>query len=412
MRWITGAITLFAPVALAASGEARAAEESFTYAGALERAARVAPDIAVARAGEAVAGTGIAIAGVLPNPSVSAGTTTQTAKLSLGLSVPLVVLGQRGAAIEAGSAELATTRVETEMVMSDVRAGAAHAFVALWRAQTDAAERDRAAAIARRLEDAVAGRVELGAAANVDGLRARAERLRADAEAKQAAQLVAAAGSDLSRWLGVPDDAPLRADGEPEVPSPPPPLHDLRARVVESPAVRRERADARAANARADRERALVRPTISVDLGLDAWDPTLCPGPPCNNPPINYRGALSVEVPILNQRGPYIQRELASASEARTREAAERARLTSGLTTAYRTFEAWTASAGALGESVVPAADAAAAATEESYALGRATLVAILDAEKARIEARLSWLEARARQADAWIEVEHALGTP
>ena len=65
--------------------------------------------------GEAVARAEVGIAGVLPNPSVSAGTSTQTAKLSLGVSVPLVVLGQRGAAIEAGRAELATTRVETEV---------------------------------------------------------------------------------------------------------------------------------------------------------------------------------------------------------------------------------------------------------------------------------------------------------
>ncbi len=400
-------------LALLATREAHAADVSITYAQALDRAAHLAPDIAVARTGEAVARAGIGIARTLPNPSVTAGSSTQTARLSVGVSVPLLVLGQRGAAIDAGRAELETARVETEMAAVDVRASVAHAFVALWRAQETATERDRAAAISRRLEEAVTGRVDLGAAASLDELRAHAELLRAAADAEQATQLVAAAGSDLSRWLGLADDVEPRALGEPAVPAAVPLLSDLRARVEESPAVRRERADAAAAEARANRERAFVRPALTVDLGVDAWDFSLCPGvASCDNPPINYRGALTIELPLLNQRGSYIDREVAEAAAARSREIAQRARLGSALTAAYRTFEAWTASARALSEGVVPAADAAAAATEESYALGRATLVMVLDAERAGIDARLALLEAHAQRADAWIEVEHAMGIP
>jgi cobalt-zinc-cadmium efflux system outer membrane protein len=405
--------TAAAALALLATGEVRAADVSITYAQALDRAAHVAPDIAVARTGEAIARAGIGIARTLPNPSLTAGSSTQTARLSVGVSVPLLILGQRGAAADAGRAELETARVETEIAAVDVRAGVAHAFVALWRAQETAAERARAAAISRRLEEAVTGRVDLGAAASVDQLRAHAELLRAAADAEQATQLVAAAGSDLSRWLGLDDDVEPRALGEPAIPAEVPLLAELRARVDESPAVRRERADAAAAEARANRERAFVRPALTVDLGVDAWDFSLCPGVgTCDNPPINYRGALTFEVPLLNQRGSYIDREFASAAAARSREIAQRARLGSALTAAYRTFEAWTASMRALREGVVPAADAAAAATEDSYALGRATLVMVLDAERAGIDARLALLEAHAQRADAWIEVEHAMGIP
>jgi cobalt-zinc-cadmium efflux system outer membrane protein len=405
--------TAAAALALLATGEVRAADVSITYAQALDRAAHVAPDIAVARTGEAIARAGIGIARALPNPSLTAGSSTQTARLSVGVSVPLLILGQRGAAADAGRAELETARVETEIAAVDVRAGVAHAFVALWRAQETAAERARAAAISRRLEEAVTGRVDLGAAASVDELRAHAELLRAAADAEQATQLVAAAGSDLSRWLGLDDDVEPRALGEPAIPAEVPLLAELRARIDESPAVRRERADAAAAEARANRERAFARPALTVDLGVDAWDFSLCPGVgTCDNPPINYRGALTVELPLLNQRGSYIEREVASAAAARSREIAQRARLGSVLTAAYRTFEAWTASVRALREGVVPAADAAAAAAEESYALGRATLVMVLDAERAGIDARLALLEAHAQRADAWIEVEHAMGIP
>ncbi|MGH7269763.1 MAG: TolC family protein, partial [Polyangiaceae bacterium] len=209
----------------------------------------------------------------------------------------------------------------------------------------------------------------------------------------------------------VQGDAELRAQGPPDLPSPAPTLAELRARVDDGPAVQRDRAQARAAEARADYERALVRPALTMDVGFDAWDPTLCPGTAtCSNPPVNYRGVLSVDVPILNQRGPYIDREMAGAASARARASADGEILEAALTAAYRTFEAWTASASALREGVVPAAEAAASATEESYSLGRATLVAVLDAERSRIDAKLSLIDARAQQADAWVEVEHAAG--
>jgi cobalt-zinc-cadmium efflux system outer membrane protein len=407
MRRVAAVAMLFV---LSAARAAPAAEISVTYAQALGRAARLAPDIAVARTAEAVAQADTRIAGLLPNPTLSAGTTTQTARLSVGVAVPLLILGQRGAAVEAARAELATTRVETDIARADVRAFAAHAFVVLWRAQAIAFERGRAAAIAGRLEEAVRGRVEVGAAATVDGLRAHAERLRAEADAQQSSQLQIAAADDLARWIAFPAAA-LHAEGDPAVPALLVPLADLRARLEDNPVLQRERAAAHAAEMRADRERAFVRPILSVDLGLDAWDHTLCPGDtPCGNPPINYRGGLAVELPLLNARGPYVDRELSVATVARTKESAERVRLTAALTTAYTICEAWSVSARTLGEGVVPAADAAAAAMEESFALGRAPLFAVLDAEKAGIDARLSLLEARAQQADAWIEVEHAVG--
>ena len=397
-------------LALFVAGPASADEISLTYAQALERAARLAPDIAVARAAENVAIAEAGIAGLWPNPSLSAATSTQTAKLSVGVSVPLLLLGQRGAAIAAGQADVATTRLDTQMATADVRAEVAHAFVGLWRAQATALERARAATVSRRLEEAVRGRVELGAAPDVDGLRARAELLRADSEAQQTAQLVGAAASGLARWLAL-DTRAIRAEGDPTVPGALAPLEDLRARLEQSPVLRRERAAAHAAEMRAERERALARPVINADFGFDAWDPTLCAGSaPCDNPPVNYRGGLSLEVPILHQRGPYVDRERALAAAARAREGAERARLLAALTTEYRICEAWSASARTLADGVVPAADAAASATEESYQLGRAPLIAVLEAEKARIDARLALLDARSQQADAWIEVERATG--
>ena len=124
----------------------------------------------------------------------------------------------------------------------------------------------------------------------------------------------------------------------------------------------------------------------------------------------NYHGQIGIEVPLFNQRGPLIEREVRSAAVARLRARSETAIRMSDLTVGYETFVALTHRLKALEEGVVPSADAAARATEESYRLGRATLVTVLDSERALIDARLTSLETKAARANAWIDVQRAVG--
>lgn len=383
---------------------ARADETSLTLAQAIDLAHRNAPDLFVAKENEVVAAHGIGVAGIYPNPTLSVGTSTKTAKVSGTLSVPLVILGQIGASKDAARAEYTTVTIESEIVWTEVRASTAHAFVDLWRAERIADARDLASKLADKLDEAVAGRVETGASPPIEGLRAHAERLSVDAASVEATQMIGAARSGLGRWIGVPTGVGLHTVGDLVTPNAPPTLTTLLARLDGNPQVRRESADAAAAEARADRERAYVRPAMFVELGFDYGDPTL--------DGTNYRGLLGIEVPLFNFRGPLIDREKAAADLARARENSVRARLTAELTTAFLTFEAATSREKALDEAVVPAAKAAADAIEESYTLGRAALVAVLDAERARLDAIVSLVEARVARANAWIEVERLVGAP
>jgi outer membrane protein TolC len=373
-----------------------------TYEQCLARASRAAPSLAVARSQEAVAASEIGMAGVYPNPVFFAGTSTQTARLSLGASIPLSVLGQRGAAQAASRAELETTRIETQVSENDVRAAAAHSFVALWFAERTARARTNARDVGRQIEAAVQARVELGAAPQLDGMRVHAEQLRAEADAAEAERLVDAAAVGLGRWLAMPSATQLRTAGDPVVPERLPPLAQATSSVDAAPSIRREQADAHAADLRAARERAWVRPMMSLDFGVDAYDPTL--------PATNYRVQLGIEVPLFNQRGPNIEREQRAAAVARNRALAEQGRMTAEMTAAYRSFEAIDARRQALASGVVPAAESAAKATRESYELGRATLEAVLNSERSRIDANLTLLEATAARAHAWIDYLHATG--
>ena len=373
-----------------------------TYGQVLELAARVSPGGLVARAEEAVVGSEVRIAGMYPNPTLVGGTSTQAARVSLGVSVPLNVMGQRGAAIRASQAEVAVARVSTRVTQAEVRAAAAHAFVGLWLAERTASARADAESLVVRVDQAVSARVEVGGVPEVEAIRSRALRLRAHADAVEAAQLVAAAAADLGRWIGLADASQMRPGGDPAVPEQAPALRNLLEQVENSPSVVREQAGARAALARADRERTLARPTLALEVGVDAMDPTL--------PGTNYRAQVGVELPLVNQRGGYVEREERSATASELRARYQASALHADLVVAYRTFEAATARRDTLEQAGVPAARAAARATEESYSLGRASLEAVLESSRSLLDIELALIEARAARANAWIDVERALG--
>ena len=388
---------------LAATASSAFADTPVTYAHALALSRELAPLTTVARTNEAVAEADSRIPGIYPNPSVQAGTNTlNAARLTLGVSVPLVVLGQRAAALRAGQAGLAVAKLDTRITLAEVRAATGHAFVALWLAERTAHARGDAAQLAQKLEEVARGRVELGSAPELDGLRAHAERLRAEMAARSANALVDAAAAELAVWVGTSINEPLRASGDPEVPARLPELGQLSQISAQTPSIQRALAEASAGEARAASERAQVRPAMILDLGAELYDPT--------QSGVNYKAALAVEVPLFNQRGPLIEREVRSALAARAQARAEQARVSSALLVAYRTFSALTQQVEALSSGVLPAAIAAARATEESYVLGRAPLVAVLDAERARIDTELTLVESQGARANVWIDLQRALG--
>lgn len=396
-------------LALLSLAKSAHADARISYEAALEAAHRAAPNLQIARSAQRATEPAIRAAGLYPNPSGIVGTSSGSALLSVGVSVPLLVFGQTGASVRAARAEAATTAIDTEVASSDARLDTARAFVSLWLAEGLADTRRGAATIAGGLERAVTARVEVGAAPELDALRVKAERLRSESDAATADAQAGAAGALLARFIGV-TDAALHTNGDPLSPDAPPPLDALLARLDGSPSVRREESDARAAEARAQRERTLARPSMALELGIDGWIGAAYPAMP-GSPVTSARAQLVFDLPVFNWRVAHVDRELALADVARTRARAARTERGAELTAAYRTFEAAIVRVNALSEAVVPAAEAAEKAAEGAYGLGRSSLVAVLDAQRALIDARAALLEARAIKAEAWATIEHALGT-
>jgi cobalt-zinc-cadmium efflux system outer membrane protein len=322
----------------------------------------------------------------------------------IGVTVPLIVFGQRGAAFEAGQAATNVAHQDTRASVADARASAGEAYVTLWSAERSAIALTQAAQLALKLETIVQARVEVGSAPALEQLRAHSDRMRAEMDASVATELVDASASELCVWIGLPIDERLRAADAPRTPEQPPALSQLLSRLPQSPALQRAELEIRAAEARAASERAQVRPALSLDLAAEYFDPTV--------PATNYIAQLGLEVPLFNQRGPMIERERFRAASARFRLGAERRARGSALLVAYRNFTAQARREQTLVQGVLPALRAAAQAAEESYALGRTPLVSVLDARHASIDAELDLFATEAARAKAWIEVEHLLGSP
>jgi cobalt-zinc-cadmium efflux system outer membrane protein len=144
---------------------------------------------------------------------------------------------------------------------------------------------------------------------------------------------------------------------------------------------------------------------LSVDVGVDAAD--VDP----KKSQASYRVAVSAEVPIVSRREHQVEHERALASMAKAQGAVALARLTSELSTGYALYDATTRRLAAIDDAVLPAAVEAAKESEESYRLGRAGVLELLDAERAELSVRTSRLETTSARFNAWIDVEHILGT-
>jgi cobalt-zinc-cadmium efflux system outer membrane protein len=373
-----------------------------SYAEVVRLSAMGASTIEAARADERAAAADGRASATYPNPSVMAGSSTQAARLTVGVAVPLVVFGQRGAALRAGQAAANVVHQDTRASVADARASAKQAYVTLWAAERNAISLAQGAQLALDLEATVQARVEVGSAPAMELLRARSERLRAAMDAAVASELVDASASELCVWIGLPIETRLRATDAPPVPQQPPTLAQLLAHLPQSPALQRAQLEIRAAEARVANEQAQVRPALSLDLSAEYFDPTM--------PATNYIAQLGLEVPLFNQRGYMIERERWKTASARFRLGAERRAKRSALLVAYRNFAAQARRQRTLLEGVLPAVRAAAQAAQESYGLGRTPLVSVLEARQASINAELDLVATEAATAQSWIEVEHLLG--
>ena len=393
---------------LCTSAVAPAPALAMTWGDARAQAQRRAPELAVGLGHSQVARAEVEVAGALANPTFTVTTARETARLGTGVTVPLPLFGQRGAAVRAARADADAVDREHAVLLNDVRWSVSLAWVDTWDATQRARLLAGAADDARRLASITSERFDAGAAPRLDVVRAGADRARADAEATSARSLVGAAGARLAVWVGVDPRSPPAIDGGPGVPASLPPLAQLLGDVEAHPALARDQAQGAAAERHVDLERRLRFPIINAELTVLQGDPTLTDARGAQLTEVI--GGASFELPILSARGGAIARARAQGTLAAATAASDAAHLRADLADAFLRTEAAAARARALGGQALPALEETRALTEESYRAGRADLVRVLEAQRALVEARLAELEAVATWARAFADLERAAG--
>jgi cobalt-zinc-cadmium efflux system outer membrane protein len=393
-------LSVVAPYARAEGPIAR----SISLANARAISTRAGPDVLLAQRREAVARAQVEVVGAFANPTFSVQTATLSARLTTGISVPVPLFGQRSTAVAAARSDAEAVNLDTEALRLDARWNATRAWLELWEAQESARLLVTAAAEAERLAGIANERFAAGSAPRVDAVRTNADRARARAEAMAAGTGVAAAAARLATWLGAPERTSLRAEGAPDLGPLPPEEGAFERLLAQHPALRRDRAQTAAAAAHLRTEQRLRWPVVNAQVAVSQADPT--------TPGTDVMAGLSFEAPVLSQRGGAIARAHAEQALAEATTDVESRRLGTQLTDAYRQAEGAELRARALGAEVLPALEEARRMTEEGYRDGRVDLLRVLEAQRALLDGRFAYLEARSTWQRALADLERSLGAP
>ncbi|MEB3197841.1 MAG: TolC family protein [Candidatus Sericytochromatia bacterium] len=317
----------------------------------------------------------------------------------VGLDVPVLLPGLRGARVAAADRDLVAARARVVAMGSEHAAEAARAYVALLAAQERRAVVAKAIVEVERLRAVVSGRHASGAASRYEVLRAEMElsgwRTRlAEAEAE-----VADRQGSLATLLGLPGWRP-RARGplEPLDLATPTPEDVARAPVVA--AARQEEV---AAEAAIEVTRWARWPGLSFSLGR-SW--TAEPFGAA------HQGNVSVELPFLDTRRGAVAEAEAEARAAALRRTLSEAEVKAGLERHTRVAQQRRRALDEFDSTTGRRLGELERYAEAAYQLGRTTLLEWLDAVRVRHELRLMRVGLVAGLVDAQVSIKGLQGFP
>ncbi len=381
--------------------------QPISLADAFARASQANPDVAAARLTVHVAEAGIESAGQLANPIVS-GSYGPDAPTWIGtVDVKLPVLGQRGTAVAAAERERDTARAEVATRELTVQAAVRRAYFALAAAQVQAQFAAEATARSKELEQMSSKKFETGTAPRLEVEQAAVTRRQAEQDQIDREAAASTAQVELAKLLGT--ESELFAQ-DPLLPVPQaPPLVQLLDRAAQHPEVQTFRRQQDAALARAQRERAALRPLPDVGVAFQGGEPAGVIHDP-TQPTIGLRYTLAFELPILSWNRGRISAEEAQATVASTQATAAEQRLRNEIRAARARLEAASKRARAYAEELVPAALRLLEMARTGYQLGRAPLYSVLQAQGEVSAARIKGVDAANEAQKAFADLEEAAG--
>ena len=390
----------------APSAGSSASVPPLTLSAAIERALSAHPRLRAAAFEVEAADGAVQQAALPPNPSLALeqeDTRRETRTVTVLLSQPLEIGGQRAARTALARRGRDISQAELEALRAELRADVVQAFFAALVAQERVTAAEESLRIAGGGADATARRVAAGKLSPIDETRARVAQATARIEWRQAQADRLAALHALAAAVGIDEGTIGAVDGDagslPALPA----EAELARRLADAPALRRARLEVDRAQAAYELERTRRLPDVTVTLGAKRAQEIG-----------RNQAVIGVSVPLpLFDRNQGAQREALKRHQAAEQLAeAESLRLRAEVLSAADELAARADEVDALQRTVLPGAREAYTAATRGFELGKFGFLDVLDAQRTWLQARMQWLDALARAHRANADLERRLGAP
>jgi cobalt-zinc-cadmium efflux system outer membrane protein len=381
------------------------ASPPMTFAQVLELATAQNLDLAAVRRARAIREAEVRAAGQWANPEFSAEITRDVPHGDLAIGFPVDIAGVRSKRVALAKAGLAMADVDEAVAATRLRRDARLAFYGVLVANETATLAEDVVTVAQRVRDVAQARFEEGAAPRLDVMQADLGVVRAKADLDMARSSRLAARADLNALLNRPPGMSLALAGEaaelPPLPTPDAATAAALAHNVDLLSMDRE-AEIEMSNLRVLRAERVPEPTFSFGTALNA------PGEFNVGP----HAGVSLAVPLFSRNQGEIAGSLARTGTIKARREALRRQVEAKVFAAVERVGARRAQVDAFRAQLLPTATELQGLAEESYRLGRDSILAALDAQRSLRDVKFEYLQALLALQEAVADLEDILGAP
>lgn len=404
------AIFFAAPIATLAQSTGNqaagsSAAQRLTLQDALSIADKQNLDIAAARLRRMVALAGITIAGERPNPAVTFDATRDHPHETLLLDLPVELGGKRSTRMETARQEASLTDVEISTVSREVRREVREAFFAAALGAQIVNQQARLVELAVKLRDIAKSRFDAGDVPQLELMQAELELARAQADVEVARQESKVAFGKLAALLNEPAgttwELVTRLDTMPEQPG----LQDLITRATgANPDLQHLAQELKVEQAREKAFRAERVPAVSLGAGAVL------------NAPGEYHagamGEIAVELPVFTRMQGELAQSAATEKLIEGETLATQRSVAGEVEVAFNEFNARLTEVRLYRDTVIPAGRKLEELAEQSYGAGRASILVVLDAQRAVQQNERDYLQSLFELQQAFAELEEIVGVP
>ena len=409
MTGVAAAFAVVLPVTAlaqpAAAPQAAGAGTPLTFREALDLAAARNLELAAVRRGRAVREAEVRAAGQYANPDFAAEITRDSPHGDLSIGFPLDIGGTRSRRVGVAKAALAMADVEEKTAELALRRNVRMAFYGLMATEQQAKMAEEVLGLAGRMKEVAQARFEEGAAPRLDVMSADLDVARSRAVLDLARSSRRAAQAELNALLNRPPGQQITVAGD-------------MADTAPLPTLDRATATATSANMELlsiDREAAVEDQTLGLLKAERVPTPTFAFGTAINSPGefnVGAHAGISLSLPLFSRNQGEIAGSMAKLDQIRARREAIRRQVEAKVFAAFERVTALRAQVDAYRATIVPTATTLQGLAEESYRLGRTSILAALEAQRSLRDVKNDYVQALLDLQSAVADLEDILGGP